>query len=323
VRALLALSGSLLVAALAAPAAFGQLLPVEPESPNAEAIRDSYVFVSIFVVAIFLLVEGLLIAFIVRYRRRNRERFEDGVQIHGATKLELAWTAFPVVILFAIGAFVLAQLPEIRDPPQARAGDELEIRVSGRQFHWQYEYPNGVVAIDRLRAPAGIPVRLVVTAPEEDVIHSWWIPALGGKIDAIPGRVNETWLLAERPGTYPGQCAELCGVQPAGMLAVAEVMEEEAFDTWLSTREAEQSEVSMDLGEETWQGVCAKCHGLGGEGGVAPRSIANSPLLADAETVERIVRNGIRTMPAVGAGWSDEHVRALTTYLQENPPGGS
>jgi mono/diheme cytochrome c family protein len=69
--------------------------------------------------------------------------------------------------------------------------------------------------------------------------------------------------------------------------------------------------------------VCAKCHGLGGEGGVAPRSIANSPLLADAETVERIVRNGIRTMPAVGAGWSDEHVRALTAYLQENPPGGS
>src|ERR1700752_4356390 len=83
-----------------------QFAPVTPESPNAEGIRDSWLFVSIFTFGIFLLVEGLLLAFVIRYRRRNRPRFEDGAPVHGATKLELMWTAFPVVVLFLIGAFV-------------------------------------------------------------------------------------------------------------------------------------------------------------------------------------------------------------------------
>jgi len=323
VRALLALAGLVLVVAVAAPPALAQQwTPLAPESPNAEEIRTSYLFVSIFILGIFVLVQGLLLTFVVRYRRRRRERFQDGVQIHGSTKLEVAWTAGPVLILFAIGTFVFLALPGITDPPEARASDELEIRVEGRQFYWQYEYPNGVVAVDRLRAPAGVPVRLVVTAPDADVIHSWWIPALGGKIDAIPGHVNDTWFLAERPGTYPGQCAELCGVEHAKMLAVAEVLEEDVFDAWLEERAAEQAEVSLELGEELWEGVCAKCHGSAGEGGIAPR-IAGSPTLSDAETLERVVRNGVRTMPAVGAGWSDQQMRALIGYLRESPPNGN
>jgi len=138
-----------------------QFAPPAPESPNAEGIRQSYLFVTIFTFAIFLLVEGLLIAFIVRYRRNKRARFEDGAQVHGATKLELAWTAFPVVVLFLIGAFVFIELPGIKDIPEATAGEEqLAIKVTGRQFYWQYEYPNGVVARAHMRAPAGVPVRL-------------------------------------------------------------------------------------------------------------------------------------------------------------------
>ena len=155
-----------------------QLAPVAPESSNAEGIRDSYFFVSIFVVAVFVLVEGLLIAFIWKYRRQKRARFEDGAPIHGATKLELAWTAGPVVVLFLIAAFVFIELPGIKDIPDATAGEQqLEIQVTGRQFYWEYEYPNDVVAIDEMRAPAGVPVKLVVSAPDSDVIHSWWIPA--------------------------------------------------------------------------------------------------------------------------------------------------
>ena len=321
-RSLLVLVGSTLVAAIAAPAALGQLAPVTPESPNAESIRDSYLFVSIFVVGVFLLVEGLLIAFVVRYRRRRRERFEDGVQIHGSTKLELMWTAFPVVVLFLIGAFVFIELPGIKDPPSARASDELEVRVTGQQFHWQYEYPNGVIAIDALRAPAGVPVRLVVTAPEDDVIHSWWIPSLGGKIDAIPGRVTETWFEATRPGTYRGQCAELCGVEHAKMLASVEVLPEAEFAAWLRSRRDAQSARTSDLGEELWAGVCAKCHGLAGEGGIAPR-LAGSATLTDRQAVEEIVRNGRRTMPAVCNDWTDEQMDALISYLEESPPRGS
>jgi cytochrome c oxidase subunit 2 len=303
-----------------------QLAPVAPESPNAEGIRQSYLFVSIFTLAIFLLVEGLLIAFIYRYRRQKRARFEDGAQVHGASRLELAWTAFPVVVLFLIGAFVFIELPGIKDVPSAGASGQLEIKVTGRQFYWQYEYPNGVIAIDTMAAPAGVPVRLEVSAPDSDVIHSWWIPALGGKIDAIPGRVNETWFQADTPGTYTGQCAELCGLEHAQMLASVEVLPEAEFAAWLEGRREAQSAGTSELGKELWEGVCAKCHGLSGEGGIA-KALAGSALLADPATVETIVRNGRTTrggvMPAVGAGWTDEQMRALTTYLQENPPSGS
>ena len=246
-------AGLLLLAAIAAPGALadnGGFTPVNPESSNADGIRDSFLFVSIFVVSIFVLVEGFLIAFLIRYRRRRRPRFEDGDQVHGATRLELLWTAFPVVVLFLIGTFVFIELPGITNVPAAGASGQLEVQVTGRQFYWQYEYPNGVIAIDTLRAPAGVPVRLEVVAPDDDVIHSWWIPALGGKIDAIPGTVNETWFEAERPGVYTGQCAELCGVEHANMLASVEVMPEDEFEAWLAARRTEQTAGTSELGEE-------------------------------------------------------------------------
>ena len=310
-----------LLAAAAAPTALAQLAPVDPASPNAAEIRDSYLFVSIFVVAIFVIVESVLIAFAWKYRRQRRERFEDGVQIHGSTRLELIWTAAPVVVLIAIAISVFVEIPEITNVPAAGASGQLEVRVTGRQFYWQYEYPNGVIAIDRLRAPEGVTVRLEVTAPDDDVVHSWWIPALGGKLDAIPGRSNDTWFEATETGVFRGQCAELCGVEHAKMLAEVEVLPEDEFDAWLEERDAAQAEGTSELGAELWQGVCAKCHGLAGEGGIA-RAIAGSAILSDAAQVEDIVRNGRRTMPAVGSGWSEEQMDALTTYLRETPPSG-
>ncbi len=298
-----------------------------PESDNAEGIRTSYLFITIFTVAIFVLVETLLIAFIWKYRRRKRPRFEDGAPIHGATKLELAWTGGPVIVLFIIAVFVFAELPGIKNIPTATAGEEqLEIKVTGRQFYWQFEYPNGVVAIDTMRAPAGVPVKLDVISPANDVIHSWWIPALGGKIDAIPGRTNETWFEADDPGTYTGQCAELCGLEHARMLASVEVMPQSEFTSWLEQRRTDQEGGSVELGKETWEGVCAKCHGLAGEGGIGPR-IAGAPTLTTPQALETLVRNG-RTgpqgvMPAVGSEWSDEQIASLEAYLKESPPSGN
>jgi cytochrome c oxidase subunit 2 len=324
VRALLVLAGLMFVAAVAAPLALGDsggFTPVDPASPNAEGIKRSYLFISIFTLGVFVLVEGILLAFIIRFRRRRRERFADGAQIHGATRLELMWTFLPVAILVAIGVFVFVELPGIKNVPEAGASGQLEIRVTGRQFYWQFEYPNGVIAIDTLRAPAGVPVRLEVVSPDDDVIHSWWIPALGGKIDAIPGTVNETWFQVEEPGVYTGQCAELCGIEHASMRASVEVLPQAEFDAWLAERRTEQTAGTSDLGEETWAGVCAKCHGLAGEGGVG-RPLAGSPTLADREALETIVRNGRRTMPAVGSGWTSEQIDALANYLEENPPGG-
>ena len=326
-RRLLVPAGFALVAAIVAPSAFAQFTPVVPESPNADGIRTSYLFITIFTVAIFLLVEGLLVAFIWKYRRRKRPRFEDGAPVHGATKLELAWTGGPVIVLFVIAVFVFAELPGIKNIPTATAGEEqLEIKVTGRQFYWQFEYPNGVVAIDTMRAPAGVPVKLVVRSPDADVIHSWWIPALGGKIDAIPGRTNQTWFRADKPGTYRGQCAELCGLEHAQMLASVEVMPRLDFTAWLEQRRTDQTAGTGELGKETWGGVCAKCHGLAGEGGIGPR-IAGSPTLTSPQSLATLVRHG-RTgpqgvMPAVGSDWNDEQITALVKYLKENPPSGN
>lgn len=299
----------------------GGFAPVQPESPNAEGISQSYWFVSAFALGIFLLVEVLLVVFVVRYRRRNRPRTADGAQIHGANRLELAWTVGPVLILFAIVAFVFAKLPGIQDVPASAAGDEnLVVDVTGTQFTWEFRYPNGVVTVDRMRAPEGRTVELRVTAPDWDVIHSWWIPALGGKIDAIPGTVNTTWFEAQRAGVFPGQCAELCGIYHAKMTASVEVLPAEEFDEWLEERAAQQEAGESPLGEELWEASCAKCHGLDGSGGYGPR-IAGSELIQDREAIERLLEEGRGRMPPVGRDWSEVEKQALIEYLEQNLGG--
>ena len=144
-------------------------------------------------------------------------------------------------------------------------------RSSGSSSPGSTAYPNGVIAIDHLRAPAGDPCELEVTAPDWDVIHSWWIPALGGKIDAIPGRTNSTWFQAKRAGVFKGQCAELCGLYHAKMLAQVEVLDGPS-STRGSPRSRWRSRIpsTSTSGEQEWKGFCAKCHGLDGGGGYGP-----------------------------------------------------
>ncbi len=147
---------ALLAAAAPASAGIGGFAPVPNESPNAEGITESFLLVSTICLAIFLLVEGLLVAFVIRYRRRNRPRDADGAQIDGSTALELSWTAVPVLLLVGIAAFVFVKLPGIQDVPAATGGQEnLVVDVNGSQFMWEYRYPNGVIAVDRLRVPQG------------------------------------------------------------------------------------------------------------------------------------------------------------------------
>jgi cytochrome c oxidase subunit II len=312
---------ALLAAAAPASAGNGGFAPVPPESPNAEGITESFWLVSAICFAIFLLVEGLLIAFVIRYRRRNRPRDADGAQIHGSTALELAWTAGPVLILVVIATFVFVKLPGIQDVPAATGGTRnLVVDVTGSQFMWEYRYPNGVLTVDRLRVPEGRTVELRVSAPDWDVIHSWWIPALGGKIDAIPGTINHTWFKAERTGVFDGQCAELCGIYHAKMTAAAEVLPADEFDAWLEERRAQQEAGTSPLGDETWRGSCAKCHGLDGEGGYGPR-IAGTELIEDPAAVDRLLRTGRGNMPPVGRDWDDTQLEAVNTYLEQNLGG--
>jgi len=318
-----ALVVSALLLATPALAGNGGFAPVEGVSPNADRINDAYNWVVIFTGAVFLLVQISLVWFIIRYRRRRRARTVEGAQIHGNTNLELAWTLAPALILVAIGSYVFYKLPGIENVPSANAaGGRLDVQVDGYRYYWNYEYPNGVIAVDTLRAPLDQNVRLQIAAPDFEVIHSWWIPALGGKRDAIPGVTNELWFRARLPGTYRGQCAEFCGIQHARMEAAVEVLPREEFDRWLEDEDRAQRNGTSDLGEQTYAGACAKCHGLEGEGDIGP-TLRGNGLLGDPEAVEQVVRNGLGEMPPVGKDWGDRQMDALTEYLEEEVQGGS
>jgi cytochrome c oxidase subunit II len=315
--AALLLATAALVAAAPALAGNGGFAPVKPESPNAEAIATTFWVILAFTGFIFVLVEGALIYFVIKYRRRGRPVEAEGPQIRGHDRLEIAWTVAPVIILAIIGTVVFWKLPEIKDVPSAEAaGERLEVLVEGRQFYWNFEYPNGVIAVDRLRVPVNRVVRLEVTAPTHDVIHSWWVPSLGGKIDAIPGIVNETWFQAERTGLYRGQCAELCGVQHAAMLNAVEVLPEEEFDRWLEEQAGEQSNPSGEtaLGRATYRGVCAKCHGFEREGLIGPP--LTEAAVSNTDAVEQVLEEGRGEMPPVGKDWDEAQVEAVIEYLQ-------
>jgi cytochrome c oxidase subunit 2 len=303
-----------------AAAGNGGFAPVSPASPNAVHIRHAYFLILGFTAGIFILVESLLIIFIVKYRSRGRDRAVEGAQVHGHTRLELIWTAFPVVILAIIAGFVFYQLPKIENAPAA--ADPIHITVEGHQFYWQFDYADTkdrARSIGNLHVPAGAVVDLKVMAP--DVIHSWWIPALGGKIQAIPGRINHTWFQATKEGSFSGQCAELCGVYHASMLATVQSESKQAYEHYLATWHE-------TIGKQIWNGVCATCHGSLGQGGYGP-AIASNPILVQPAGLTRIVRHGFTgsqgAMPPVGDTWTPEEMNALAAYVKKNiykPAGG-
>ena len=319
--AFLLLALGALIATTSASADTG-LAPADPVSPNVERSTDLYYVVLAVAAVVFLAVVVPLALFIVRFRGSGRERTLEGPQIRGNTRLELAWTAVPVLILVGVAAFTFYKLPGITNLADR---PDLRVAVEGHQFYWQYEYPNGAIAIDRLRAPLGAVVELEITAPAEDVQHSFWIPPLGGKFDAIPGQTTKTEFKAEKLGVYPGQCGEFCGIQHAAMRASIEVMPRAEFERWVSQRAAGQRTGGSDLGAEEWQGVCAKCHGPEVAGEVGPPLYGN-PILNSPEAVAAIVRNGRGAMPPVGLGWRRDQMRALTRYLRREilrgSPGG-
>jgi cytochrome c oxidase subunit 2 len=310
-RVFLALPAVLLLALLTAGAALADngLAPVTPESPNANAIRQTYFVILIVTAGIFFLVEGALVLFIFRFRSRGRDRSVEGAQIHGASRLEQSFTIVPLLILAGIATFIFVKLPTIKDVPPAGAAGALHISVTGHQYYWEFRYPNGDIAIRDMVVPVNQVVTLDVVSP--DVIHSWWAPALGGKIDAIPGRTNHTWFKAEKEGTYEVRCAEFCGLEHAHMLGSVKVVSLAAYHHFL----AQQQGVSHALGKEIFQGVCATCHGMAGQGDYGPPLI-NNGTLADSKALAMLLRNGKNKMPAVGADWTPEEMQAAKDYLK-------
>lgn len=294
-----------LATAGAAAAANGGFTPLNPHSPNTSHTLTAYYVVLGFTSVIFVIVEGALVAFIVKYRSRGRARTVEGMQLHGATKLEITWTVIPVLILAVIAIVVFLELPHISSAPAA--AKKLEITVEGHQFYWQFDYPNGARSINDLYVPVDEVVDLRVVS--EDVVHSWWIPELQGKIQAIPGRTNHIWFRANRMGTYYGQCAELCGLFHALMRAQVIVTSQAQYQSFVTTQAAKQ------LGKAEFTGVCATCHGMKGQGFYGP-NIASNSLLTQRASLTGIVRNGFGKMPPVANSWTSAQIAALVRYTK-------
>ena len=298
---------ALVYAGLAA-AGNGGLAPPSPASPNAADIRSVYWLILLVTGAIFVVVEGALFLFVIKYRSKGRPREAEGPQVRGHTNLELAWTAGPVVILAVIAGFVFYKISGIDNTNAQGATAAEQVRVEGHQFYWEFVYPNGAISIDTLRLPYNRDVRLQIVS--DDVNHSWWVPALNGKRDAIPGKVNYLSFLPDKLGTFTGQCAEFCGIQHAAMIAHVKVVPQAQYDAFVSQRQSSL----LALGKETFDGVCAKCHGLAGQGDIGP-SIAQSPLHKDRAALAILLRNGVGQMPAVGKDWPARQFVALFAYL--------
>ncbi len=309
-----------LVTAGAALAGNGGAAPVAPASPNAAAIRDTYWLILGITGAICVIVETALVVFIVRYRRGRRSREAEGAQVHGHTRTEVAWTIIPLLIVFAIIAFVFVQLPDVQDAPQASAANSLTVQIEGHQYYWLYRYPGGQISIDTMEVPVGKVVNLTVNAA--DVIHGWWIPALGGQIDAIPGRTNHTWFQATKTGTYVGQCTQLCGVEHAHMTAQVKVVGEAEYRQFLAAHDPGSATVAA----EAYVGVCSKCHGMQGQGAHGPPLQGRAFATDDITKLLRQGREGNQgRMPAVGSDWTDAQITAMIDYLRKihgGPPSG-
>jgi cytochrome c oxidase subunit 2 len=303
------LAGALALAGAAA-AGNGGIAPVSPVSPNGQRIQDAYWLILAITGAVFIVVETLLITFVIKYRRGGRRRDVEGPQIEGDKKIEIAWTVVPVVLLSIVVGFVFYKLPGIKNTPPASAADQTNIKVEAHQYYWLFKYPNGRETINVLTVPKDRVITLDITSA--DVAHSFWVPAFGGKMDAIPGKTNHTWFQAQKAGVYPIRCAEFCGIQHATMDGVVHVVPNQSGG----------APVGAALGKQVFQGVCASCHGLSGQGGIGP-AISTSGTLQDKAALAQLVKNGTGQMPAVGTTWDDRLVTALSAYLKQRFRGAS
>ncbi len=238
------------------------LSTLDPRSSLAAPIVHLFWIVSIVMVAILSLVTVLVLYAAVRYKRQNGQG--EPVQQFGRAKLEIAWTVGPILILAFI--FVATIHAMNQSAPTALSARQPDLVIIAHQWWWEARYTDtGVVAANEIHIPVG--KRLYVRLESADVIHDWWVPQLGPKMDAIPGHPNFLWLEAESPGTYVGTCAEYCGAEHAWMRILVIAEAEADFEQWGSRQlqPAIQSSTTNDAQEGSklfQQFTCSACHSV-------------------------------------------------------------
>jgi cytochrome c oxidase subunit 2 len=246
------------------------LTTLSPRGEKSQNIQD--LIIPVFAIAglVFILVEVGLVWLVRRFRRTDDE--VDGVdepeQVHGNTKLEIGWTVVPALLLAVLAVFNVQSILFMDD-----AEDPLEITVIGQQWWWEYRYDlddNGTVDIITA-TEAAIPVGrdVVFKIQSNDVIHSFWIPALAGKMDAVPGRTHERVMQASEPGLFQGQCTEYCGLSHGVMRMQVKALEQADYDQWVErmTTPPEQPDPSDELavaGQTLFVTQCSFCHQVNG-----------------------------------------------------------
>lgn len=300
-------------------------------------------------VVIGVVVFGAMFYCLYRYRNSKGAK---AANFHEHTRVEVVWTTIPILILIGMAVPATATLKNMYDTSDA----DLDIMVIGQQWRWRYEYlgedvafnsnmstpraqidgedpreEHYLLAVDEpLVLPVNRKIRFLMTS--DDVIHSWWVPALAVKQDTIPGFVNENWVKINEPGIYRGQCTELCGIGHGFMPVVVQAMEEEAFDEWLAERKeaAAQELLGVDRvwemdelierGEVVYQSICTTCHQAEGQGAppAFPALANNEQLISDVDWHLNKVINGVSgaAMPAFRNTLNPVEIAAVVTYTR-------
>ncbi len=294
-RRAIAVPASVLVLAGTAAPTSAQPWIANPASNNAEIISQLFWFTLVLATIVFLLVEGLLIYSSLRFRRRAPLPLHEPPQIHGNTRLEVMWATVPALILIGLFGITVTRMGELSQLP-VNDPNTLKINVTGRQFQWTFAYGDtGVTNTDTLHIPTHRPLLFEVTSM--DVIHSFWVPDMYGKIDANPGRINRITFQALQEGTFRGVCAELCGAGHASMLFRVEATTQADFDQWIQQQKsggpapgAAGGGPAADAIPIVTQKGCGGCHVIPGVPGA---SGAVGPNLAGVASRNRIAGGAV------------------------------
>jgi cytochrome c oxidase subunit 2 len=320
----------LLLAAIGCGGPFPQTT-LAPRSDLGLAVDTLFTSIFWWAVVVFVIVEGLLLFVIIRYR--HREGGGRPSALHGHTALEIGWTLAPALILVFIAVPTMRTI--FATAGRAPAGSALRVEVVGHQWWWEYRYPDlGIVTANELHLPRGTPVQLEMTSA--DVIHSFWAPALGGKRDLTQGHVTRIAFTADSAAEYSGQCAEFCGASHANMRLRVVVQPDSVFRAWVAGQQSQPATPArgsvVERGQQLFaHGACIACHTIAGlpqaRGTVGPNlthvgsrtMLAGATLPNTAEWLRRWIADapGLKPgslMPAMPL--PDDQLAALVAYLQ-------
>lgn len=304
-----------------------------PEGTPARSIFGLSMLVLAICAAIFLIVSGLLLYTLIRYRHRSGDSQREPAQIYGSNQVELSWTVIPVliiVVLFLATARVIFTTEQARKPASA-----VDVVVIGHQYWWEYRYPKlGIVTANELHVPVSDPHRpspTYLTMSSADTDHSFWVPELAGKMDLIPNKVNTMWIDPDKPGLYLGQCAQYCGTQHAKMLIRVYADTPADFAAWVKQQQRPATESASAAEGRTvfLRNACVNCHAISGTGArgtfgpdlshVAGRAtIASGSVPLTPENLRTFVDDPAHFKPGAlmpAMHLSDHDLNAVTQYL--------